>query len=639
MPGPRDIRRSRTLNAHGIPDHDVPPFPFPPPDAREGKCGQGTLEPRRIVLIAFDSLPLDLLGQMSADRTLIISETPHPGFDWRPIESALDPADLDQAVRLLKELNTLVDESGTPYRSAVRYHGYEPWWFHQQAAFDEYLAHFIRYLPLLAACREAARVIIVDCPYPLRRIFPLIHRRVEMHWRSVKPSRLRRIRRAASGAFYRIVTAIAIAHATVRRPPALVYTVDGIDGRGRNRWIDGLYQALRRRNTSFLEIAWSDSGARALRRWRVRPRLVAYAQAVASRDEADPRPDWPRAATHDGELVQSFLHSLARNVLVPAAQRSVRSIRRYESLLRLTRAAGVYLMDDYVHAFELVVACRRRGVPTVALQHGQFNRYTAGLMGYGFDGERHHSYDRYCVWNDYFAQLLVLHSRLVPADSVVVAGSPRARAETREVTRPRVIECDRGRANADAGTAREHGSWKLGRPPPPAHVVGPRVLFLAEHYDASSQQEVDAYERALAVTDIELWLKTHPSTAKQPARAPAYPGREPRAVDAPLDELLARVDVVVASYSSAIFEAILHMKPVVLFSTSRYRDPHGLAEAGLASHATSAEEITELVWAATRLPQSELMRRRERVWGPVARSNDAGETAVIEMNMLRHVKR
>ena len=72
---------------------------------------------------------------------------------------------------------------------------------------------------------------------------------------------------------------------------------------------------------------------------------------------------------------------------------------------------------------------------------------------------------------------------------------------------------------------------------------------------------------------------------------------------------------------------------MVLFSTSRYDDPHGLARAGLAELAASPGEIAERVRAAAALPAQELERRRETVWG--ARPGDAGEVAVREMERLR----
>ncbi|MFW6040041.1 MAG: hypothetical protein ACOC9N_03080 [Gemmatimonadota bacterium] len=80
--------------------------------------------------------------------------------------------------------------------------------------------------------------------------------------------------------------------------------------------------------------------------------------------------------------------------------------------------------DTLLIAFELVVACRRRGIPTVAVQHGQFSRYTTGLMAYGFSAPVGHAFDRYCVWSDFFADILRRHSDLIPSASVVVGGVP-----------------------------------------------------------------------------------------------------------------------------------------------------------------------------------------------------------------------
>jgi hypothetical protein len=199
-------------------------------------------------------------------------------------------------------------------------------------------------------------------------------------------------------------------------------------------------------------------------------------------------------------------------------------------------------MDDCVHAFELVVACRRRGVPTVALQHGQFSRYTAGLMGYGYDGAANLSFDRYCVWSEFFVRLLGQHSRLIRSDAPVVGGSPRGRsspAATHDVSaRP-------------SGTAAERSGVKS------------RVLVLAEQYDTAIQRiEVSPYVGALLAAGLSVDIKRHPSTKELPTFiAVDHPDRKPTVVAGPLDERLGGVDVVVASFSSAIFEAVRHEVP------------------------------------------------------------------------------
>src|SRR5690606_4537968 len=127
------------------------------------------------------------------------------------------------------------------------------------------------------------------------------------------------------------------------------------------------------------------------------------------------------------------------------------------------------------------------------------------------------SFDRYCVWSEFFAQLLRQHSRLVPPESVVVAGSPRTRAPVSEI------------ANRGAG-----GEAAL------------PVLFLAEHYDAGTQErEVAPYVRALIRAGFDVWIKPHPAIAEMPLLRPAgAAGAESRVVTEPLEELLGQARVV-----------------------------------------------------------------------------------------------
>src|SRR5690606_18767387 len=134
-----------------------------------------------------------LLVRLRPASTLVIAEArPARDFAWRRLAEVLGPASLDDALALLERLNALCDASGRPYRSAVRHHEYEPWWFHQQTALDEYLVPFLRYRPLLEACSAAQRLILADCPPDLRRLLPLLgpHARVELLDRATRPKRL-----------------------------------------------------------------------------------------------------------------------------------------------------------------------------------------------------------------------------------------------------------------------------------------------------------------------------------------------------------------------------------------------------------------------------------------------------------------
>jgi hypothetical protein len=454
------------------------------------------------------------------------------------------------AVSLLEQLNRLENKEGVRYSETIRHHDQRLWWFHQQYVFDHYIVPFVRGVPL--------------SPEP-RRPFP-------------------RARRIASQVFFRTTSALALAKAAIRRPRVWIYTVDSVDEHGRNRWIPHLHEALAKRGQDFLEIVWSNSGASALRFARQRAHRVAYWQGI--------RPLLNKPGIQTLRPYQSnaenFLRDVALKVMLPRCAYSARITEQFETLLRTLKPDGVYLMDDSLHAFELAAACKRLGIPTVGIQHGQFSRFTVGLMGYGSSGVRL-GFDKYCVWGPWFEQILTSNSTFISDDSVVVAGSFRS-------------------------------------PPVPAistngNMEPPTVLFVGEHYDSVMQRsEVQPYLQALREAGINVVVKPHPSLSKANAAEPS------------LGAMMQRADVVVASYSSVIFEAILHEKPVVLFKSSLWNDPHGLAASGIATLAASACEIADAVRHARAPSASELTARRQTVWGDVMQ--DAGEIALREMDGL-----
>jgi hypothetical protein len=651
---------------------------------------------RFILLVAFGSTPaLETLARYPADRTLVLSDRPPGGgLAWEPLEASLATSCPADSVGLLEELNALTDPSGRPYPRIIGTDDERPWWFHQQLAFDLFLAPFALYRPLLARCSGADEVVVYDAPDDFRRLTALLPANFSF---APEGSTSRRcppasLRHAASWIFYRLMTLSATGKALVRRPDVLVYGVDVADKQGRIPSIDGLYRALERRRRSFTEIVWSRGGAHAVRQWRTRRRAVIHVQAVTPSTPAF-RPRRGTSVTSAADVTEYFLRNLAEFVLVPRARWSTRAIRRFEILISILRPRGVFLMDDYLHTFELIAACRRRGVPTVALQHGQFNRTTVGI-GFGYRGLPLFA-DRYCVWSGFFRGLIEREGGLVASASVVVGGLPRSTSESRSAVRSDAIAGPPIPAMRTGALART----ELGSPPDPHREPDsarlPRVLFIAEqHDDLTTRREVAPYVRALVEAGFAVRIRPHPaqpdggaltaalrmdrppstpSSLPSPhalrAATPGHPGESKRRTAAsgleperpsapqvwndsrqpppdrrpedlpprialargPLPEELESVDVVVASFSSAIFDALWHRRPVVLFPTNRHDDPHGLAEHGFADRAVTPAEIAARVGRASRLPERELERRRIAIWGSTP---DGGETAVRLMEEL-----
>jgi hypothetical protein len=229
-------------------------------------------------------------------------------------------------------------------------------------------------------------------------------------------------------------------------------------------------------------------------------------------------------------------------------------------------------------------------------------------MAYGFSSRRSHDFDRYCAWSDFFAEGLREHSDFIPPESVVTAG----------ISRPS-MQC----SNHPSRIGDEKFRAKVS------------VLFLGEQYSPVEQKaEVHPYVSSLCESNvIELLFKPHPLQGELPF--PIEPaGKHSRilVIDEPLEAALGRADVVVASFTSAIFEAILHQKPLILFSTARHDDPHGLAKSGLATKVTSPAFVEKAVLCAARIDSAELAKRKHRVWGNDVR--DGGDVAILEMQKL-----
>src|SRR5690606_33360388 len=384
-----------------------------------------------------------------------------------------------ESLTFLRALNNLQDAEGRPYASRVTYHGIDAWWCRQQEVYDHYLRPFLRYEPLLARAVAGGMVRIRACPPELRRILPFV---AGGHRVSAEgpPERLDfpKVRRLASGALYRTITAAGLLRALVQRPEYLVYAYDALDAAGQNRWIGGLHEALARRGISFLEIVSSSSGVRALQGLRTRGRSVLHLQALAPRPTDAPS-GGPPADSVPEELRAAFLRQVAERVGLAGAEGSCRTIARVERVLSVLRPAGVFLMDDPVHAWERAIACRRLGTPSVAVQHGQFGSETVGLMGYGYRGAPGFAVDRYCVWGPHFRDLIRRHGRLFDERAVVVAGSPRPA----------------GRVDRSPSRSTE-------------------VVILLEHHDPAIRgREIVPYLRAMLDAGFPIRIKPHPAAA------------------------------------------------------------------------------------------------------------------------------
>ena len=520
----------------------------------------------------------------------------------------LPPADWDEALRLLKRINLSTTPTGERLASLVTVDGFEPWWFVQDRLFRFTLLPLTRYLPVLARLAGANEAQLIDAPAEAQRAlrplsgragFPRFSFSGEVP-KAASPSR--RVAAWFGRAAVRLVSDLALIGFRLTRRDTVLYTIDIVSpGLDHDFRIGPLYAELRRRGYRLAEYTHSLSARIALGNMLRRRRPAVVLEAF----DDDPRVTYPlpRAvqplrATQGGTLEDRVLRAVALEVLgwCQASAARYRALRR--ALMR-HGARRAIVFDDNRHNHELVAACHSLGLKVLGFQHGVFNRFHTGTMAYGFEGARSHAFDLYGVWGPLFRERLLAGSRLYEADQVVVCGPLRApRAERHEPVR------------------------SLGRP---------RVLLVSE--PLARKAEVRTYLEMLMRSErFELCVKLRPG--EDPAGLRAY-GIDPASVHVlqtpTVYEAFSQVDLALGTYSTVLYEAALSLVPTVWLRTA-IAYGRELAEESLAEAAEDPQQVGAAVDRALRLPQEELIRRRDRIWSNVA---EDGARRLIEMGEAR----
>jgi len=508
-------------------------------------------------------------------------------------EVSLETEDPREALDLIRVLNRLETEQGRRVSSLVTADGFEPWWFVQDQLFHGWLVPFTRYRPVVRRALEGER--IVEPPPALDRLLKLVGTVAAKPFEISGRSRFFRgalerglgaLLRSALG-ILSWVTAIGF---RLRGKTIVLYAIDVVSpGSSCDFRLEPLYRELARRGYRYGEYLHSLEGLDAIKNLFRRGRSGIFLSAAAAPWQAlsafsyrRPATGWKRPAGIVREEDWLFLQALASYGL-EAATLAAGRYRACKRLLRLHRPKGALILDDSRHAHELVAACQELSIPVVGYQHGlAFNEYFTGLMAYGFEGARRHVFDAYGLWSEYFRQRLLQTSDLFDAKGTFVSGLLRPPLAAAAPATPRVD----------------------GNDPIAVQVVSETL--------ARTREVVPYVRKLLETLRFEVTLKLRPG--EQPGPEWAGLGARLRTSTAEVYESFRHADVVLGTYSSVLYEAILALRPVVVVKTS---SPFGftLGEEGLAELADRPEAIESATTRAAGLPLEELERRRRVVWG------------------------
>jgi hypothetical protein len=503
--------------------------------------------------------------------------------------------DWDRALDLLRKINSLRDSSGRRVSALLREDGFEPWWYGQDRLLRFYLVPLTQLLPVLPLLDARRTLHAEGVPPDLARVFQAIGGREGFACLegAVPPPRTESPGRWAMW----MLAFASLAAFRLARRDTVFYIIDHVSpGRREDFRFSPLYRELERGGFAFAEYAHTLSPYQALKNFFRRGRPVFFIESADFHARLAPSrlpapdlklPSGGPATAEDRALrallptvIEGCLHSIARQRVLKRA-------------LRFQQARRALIFDDNRHNFELTAACLALGIPVLGFQHGVFNKFHAGLMAFGFSGPRPHAFDRYGVWSELFRERLLRDSTLFSPERVFIAGP------VRPPERPAAVPQ---------------------RPPKASSPVAKvRVLVVSE--PLARKREVAPFLQALRKdTGVELYLKLRPGESEKSLEEYSLSPADVRLIrTGTVYEAFAQVDAAVGTYSSVLYEAALALIPVVWMNTTRAYGRE-LAEEGLAETAEKPEELPDAIRRAVTLPEAELRRRREKIWGGEVRN-------------------
>lgn len=510
---------------------------------------------------------------------------------------------LDEAIDLLCRVNRLRDRTGERLACHTRTGGFETWWFSQEQLYWLLLVPYLKHRDLVqGALKSGGRADMRSWPEDARMVLERL-----------RDSRLyeRKAHRSKSGVGRSELSLVssslqALIRGRLQRSDTAFYAIDVVSpGLQYDFRLQPLYDALKKRRYRYVEYVHITDAALAVETRKKRGRDAVYYEVIGDL-MGGPAVSLPAdvALVAGCDLDPFGLHRdvVARCVqwMLAWSRSSILQVRLLKRLLRIQGACRAIVLDDSRHAQELVVACKSLRIPVLSYMHGLLNRYHPGLMAYGSEGARRHTADLYGLWSEYFRRRVTCGD-LYDESNTFVCGPLRqpTRAELSALAR---------RPRGEQGSI--------------------RVLVVSE--PRTPPDEVAPYLRAL-LTDVRIRVavKTRPGEARpyacrglgeaEMAQINLVPGGT-------VFEAFADADVVIAAYSSVLYEAAMALLPIVHLSTS-FSYGKDIATDGLAVSAESPRQICAAVRDAAGESDSTLKARRERIWGSFV---PAGASALLD---------
>lgn len=408
-----------------------------------------------------------------------------------------------------------------------------------------------------------------------------------------------------------LASVLSLLYQLVRRPTVVLFAIDKLSSEDHDHdaRLTGVYEYLRAHRIRFVELIHTMPAHTFWPHMRARRRLPIYYELADILFSIQRKFMRNAACVYDeGTLdlgaFEPGERALALKLIRERAvsfSRSAFRIRVFTAIFRLLRPKACFLIDDQRSYGEVLAACEAAGVPSYAFQHGHFTEYHLGFLSYdGYDGKAPLPTSLY-VWTKYWKDELQSLGTHIPEERIVVGG------------------------------VRTPAAGPISGPPADGtlHVLVP-------YETAGPKAEIrEALLALLADPSVHLYFKVRRDVPadSQVREYDLEPSDQVTVIDDVRKAL--RVDVVLGTYSTLLYDLIAYGYPIAMLHTSsdygKGMLQNGLARAvGTRGYDRLLEELRELAG----MPEEERATIRARLYGttPVLLS-DTLETLGTELSL------
>jgi len=524
------------------------------------------------------------------------------------------PGSIHEASELVGKLARLETKDGGRLSKLINYKGYELWWMNCDTLYYRFCMPYTQYRDLLFYLKDFDKIYLFEPPYP--DLFLHFSKAYRRECFLLKKFQLRRFLPVPFGVLLQVLLSlIFLPLLMIARPGLMIWVGDKFDHpHDYDFRMKFIYEELRKRKIPFVEFI------RSLEKWPVvlrhawkRKRPVFYSAAVVFLIHffVDP-------FKKNKELIglgefsdpeQRFLFLVASHYL-RNIQGTIWSIRAMRFIMRRIGVRVADISAGLGRNFHELLACKLNNIITIGIQHGTPSRYyfVSDFMP-GFDGKNTLSVDKYGLWSEWWRDYYAKNSDAYKPAQLFVSGPmrPLVRKEGQPDDMPR----------QNKGKLRVlYISEEVAAP----QEVLPYILTLLEAEDFELCFKFRPYR-----DEFEVWLKENQPELYEKILKTAKIFRST------MEEAVDQCDVTVGSYSTAVLEALLQLKPFIYCWTKKWGDCYDIKSSGFNNlFANTPQELIECIKRSREIPGEDLKKLQEQFFGNPYQNGSAWAVDQIE---------